>query len=157
MSLSPEQAKVAEQIRWRSEGVDPDHIRPISQRDDGTMPTVRAVGLAIWQEREAFVTFFASQDPDFDADLFRNSCANDHPLRWFDYSTAVPVSDREREERIKTVLKELKESPFNSQGHRFHYIASGDTIIMGFQLEGECIRVWDARVRRVGHSDCCSF
>jgi hypothetical protein len=67
-------AKVAEKIRWRSECVNPDDIRPISHRDGDTMKATRAVGLAIWQERESFVTFFSSQDKSFDADVFRDSC-----------------------------------------------------------------------------------
>ena len=72
--LSGDQEKAAAKIRWRSECVNEDDIRPISERDGDTLKTTRAIGLAIWQEREAFVTFFASQDPYFDHDLFREQC-----------------------------------------------------------------------------------
>lgn len=75
--LTKMQEDAARTIRWRAESVKPEDIRPISQQDDSNMRTSRAAGLAVWQEREAFVSFFAKHDPNFDADLFRKMCANE--------------------------------------------------------------------------------
>jgi hypothetical protein len=75
--LTKMQEDAAETIKRRSESVNPEDIRPLSQRDDHRMRSSRAFGLAVWQEREAFVSFFAKHDPNFDADLFRKMCANE--------------------------------------------------------------------------------
>ena len=72
--LTASQSKVAAKIRWQSECVDQNNIRPVSVKDDGTMKTTRAIGLALWQSRESFVEFFSSEDPEFNADLFRKTC-----------------------------------------------------------------------------------
>lgn len=68
------QETAADMVRYCARDIDPDHIRPLSSRDDSTMRTSRAMGLAVWQEREAFFSFFAQVDPDFNGDLFREKC-----------------------------------------------------------------------------------
>lgn len=73
-ALTAAQEKAAFQTRYCAESVKPEDIRPISAKDDDTMRASRAAGLAVWQMREAFVNFFAWEDPFFNDNLFREKC-----------------------------------------------------------------------------------
>ena len=73
-TLSHEEQKAASLVRYCAGSVKSEDIRPISAKDDDTMRSSRAAGLAVWQQREAFVNFFTWQDDTFNATLFRQEC-----------------------------------------------------------------------------------
>ena len=72
--LTETQEKAASLTRYCAESVKSEDIRPISAQDDDTMRSSRAAGLAVWQQREAFVNLFVWEDPEFNHTLFRQKC-----------------------------------------------------------------------------------
>lgn len=57
-----------------SQDVPAEFIHPVPEGEGVWFGSAEVEGIVIWATREAFVNLFSGEDPNFDADRFRNAC-----------------------------------------------------------------------------------